>query len=152
LVGWLAVCLVGWLVSWLVGGGWLVGWLVGFWLVGWKLELPWRNFFYCMLSKESTVGKQKLNYSSLEPLPLVNTDKIKFKRKYSSRTNSELVPTVFGTNKLGGCNYILHFTYFFYLAVLSGCFLPVGMLIPSPMKRIIFLAIPSFLSELTAFA
>jgi hypothetical protein len=42
-----------------------------------------------MLSKESTVGKQ--NYSSLEPVPLVNTDKIKFKRKYSSRTNSELV-------------------------------------------------------------
>jgi hypothetical protein len=44
-----------------------------------------------MLSKESTVGKQKLHYSSLEPVPLVNTNKIKFKRKYISRTNLELV-------------------------------------------------------------
>ena len=36
MVGWLVVCLLGWLVGWLVGwlADWLAGWLAG-WLVGW---------------------------------------------------------------------------------------------------------------------
>jgi hypothetical protein len=67
-------------------------------------------------------------------------------------STSKLRWAVYWNNHDNSNNYKLHFTYLFLFCSNIAVILPVGMLIPSPMKRMMFLAMPSFLSELTAFA